>query len=537
MKKVLAIALVLAMVFSLAACGGGAAKTEKKVINYANGSQPEVLDPISSNYAKTSIVMYNIFTGLTHIGPNGVAELAYADSYTVSDDGLTYTFHIREGAKWSDGSDLTAKDWENGFEFHMRPENAARSYDLKKYVKNAEAYYLGECTWEEVGFHATDDHTLVITLQDPCAYFLDLCCTYIPYKTEKMEGNPDWSKNPETYITNGPFRVTKIVDQQGFYTEKNPYYYNAENVKIDEVNFIWIDDEAVELASYKNGDINVSDSLSKESEETFRGTADYHAAEKIGCGYITANTLHVEKPVRLAMSYALDRAKLIELLGLANVPATGFVPYGIHWNGRQWRDVADEKNGGQLVTYDVEKAKQILADAGYPNGEGLPTYTYICKNTETAKAQAIQSMFKEVGIEMKIDTYESSVYWDVYDTEDWDIGDDGWTGDYDDPSTNLFLWEEYREVNADGSLKDARWANDAAKEYDRLMKSTYPETDAEVRLETFREAEKVIVEDMPVIPTFFYNDTFLVKPEITGVVKCYIGHVFFEYADITPAAK
>ena len=537
MKKVLAIALVLAMVFSLAACGGGSAKAEKKVINYANGSQPEVLDPITSNYAKTSIVMYNIFTGLTHIGPNGVAELAYADSYTVSDDGLTYTFHIREGAKWSDGSDLTAKDWENGFEFHMRPETGARSYDLKKYVKNAEAYFLGECTWEEVGFHATDDHTLVITLQDPCAYFLDLCCTYIPYKTEKMEGNPDWAKNPETYITNGPFRVTKIVDQQGFYTEKNPYYYNAENVKIDEVNFIWIDDEAVELASYKNGDINVSDSLSKESEETFRGTADYHTAEKIGCGYITANTLHVEKPVRLAMSYALDRAKLIELLGLANVPATGFVPYGIHWNGRQWRDVADEKNGGQLVTYDVEKAKQILADAGYPNGEGLPTYTYICKNTETAKAQAIQSMFKEVGIDMKIDTYESSVYWDVYDTEDWDIGDDGWTGDYDDPSTNLFLWEEYREVNADGSLKDARWANDAAKEYDRLMKSTYPETDAEVRHETFREAEKVIVEDMPVIPTFFYNDTFLVKPEITGVVKCYIGHVFFEYADIAPAAK
>ncbi|MCQ2566195.1 MAG: peptide ABC transporter substrate-binding protein [Clostridia bacterium] len=533
MKKVLAIALALAMIFSLAACGGGgSAKNEKKVINYANGSQPEVLDPISSNYAKTSIVMYNIFTGLTHINADGVAELAYADSYTVSDDGLVYTFHIREDAKWSDGSDLNAKDWENGFEFHMRPENAARSYDLKKYVKNAEAYYLGECTWEEVGFHATDDYTLEITLQDPCTYFLDLCCTYIPYKTEKMEGNPDWSKNPETYITNGPFRVTKIVDQQGFYTEKNPYYYNAENVKIDEVNFIWIDDEAVELASYKNGDINVSDNLSKEADETFKSTSEYHAAEKIGCGYLTCNTEHIEKEVRQAMAYALDRETLIDLLGLAYEPATGLVPFGIHWNGKQWRDVANEKDGGPLVTYDVEKAKQILADAGYPNGEGLPTYTYICKNTETAKAQAVQNMFAQVGIDIKIDTYESSVYWDVYDTEDWDIGDDGWTGDYDDPSTNLFLWEEYREVNADGTLKDARWANDIAKQYDALMKSTYPETDNEVRMETMREAEQLIISDMPVIPTFFYTDTFLVKPEITGVVKCYIGHVFFEYADI-----
>ena len=505
----------------------------EKVINYANGAAPEAMDPISSIYAKTSIVMYNIYCGLTRIGKDGVAELAYADSYTVSDDGLVWTFHIREGSKFSDGSDLNAHDFVDSFEYHMRPETNARSIDLKKYVKNSEAYNLGQCEWEDVGFKALDDNTLEITLENPCTYFLDICCTYIPYHMDSINAHTDWAKNPETYITNGAFRVVKIQDQVGFYCEKNPYYYDADNVKIDKLNFIWIDDEAVELASYKNGTVNVSDTLSAESEMTYRGTVDYHSCARIGVKYFTFNTEHIpDARVRKALSYAIDREALIKILGYADVPAYGFVPYGIHWGDKQWRDVADEKNGQSYTGYDPEKAKALLADAGYPNGEGLPTYTFICYNTETDRAQALQAMWKAVGINVEIQSYEGSVYWDVFDTEDWDIGDDGWTGDFDDPNTNLFLWEEYREVRDDGTLKDARWHNDAALQYDKILKETYRETDNEKRMELFREAEKVLLDDMPVMPVLYYNDTILIKPEIQGVVKSYIGHVFFQYADI-----
>ena len=208
------------------------------------------------------------------------------------------------------------------------------------------------------------------------------------------------------------------------------------------------------------------------------------------------------------------------------------MPYGLHWGDKQWRDVADEKNGQSYTGYDPEKAKALLADAGYPNGEGLPTYTFICYNTATDRAQALQAMWKAVGINVEIQSYEGSVYWDVFDTEDWDIGDDGWTGDFDDPNTNLFLWEEYRQVRDDGTLKDARWHNDAALQYDKILKETYRETDNEKRMELFREAEKVLLDDMPVMPVLYYNDTILIKPEIQGVVKSYIGHVFFQYADI-----
>lgn len=523
----------------MAGCGNNSGGSQdepespKKVINYANGVQPESLDYISSVYAKTSIVMYNIYSGICHIGPSGVAELAYADSVKTSEDGLVWTFHIREDAKWSNGEKLTARDWEDTFEYLLNPKVNTRNWELKKYIKNSEQYKLGECKWEDVGCKALDDYTLEFTLKAPCTYFLDLCCTYVPLYLKTIRESDDWAKNPETYITNGAFRVTKIVDQAGFYTEKNPYYYNADNVKIDAVNFIWIDDESVELASYKNGTINVSDSLSAEALKTYKDSPDFHAAERIGVNYMTLNTQHISNPlVRQAMSYAIDRTQLRQILGSVSEPATGLVPYGIHWGDKQWREVADKKNGGALITYDLQKAKDLLAQAGHPNGEGLPEYVYICKNNATDKAQALQDMWKQIGIKVRIETYESSVYWDMFDTDKWDIGDDGWTGDYDDPNTNLFLWEEYREVNPDGTLKDARWISAPAKEYDRIMKLTYTETDYEKRMDLFREAEKVIVSDMPVIPIFFYTDTFLVNPKVKGVLKCYIGHVFFEYADI-----
>ena len=543
MKKFLALLLCMAMVAAVlvgcesapAASGGseeGAGVGGEKVIEYCNGPQPEAMDPVTSNYLAYSTVEYNIYTGLTHLGPNGVAELAYADEYSVSDDGLVWTFHIREDSHWSNGDPLDATDWEKSMEYLLRPETNARALDLLVYIKNAEKYNLGECTWDEVGYKAIDDHTLQITTANPCTYFLDICCTYIPLHLDTVENNPDWAKNPETYITNGPFRVIKIVDQSGFYCEKNPYYYNAEEVKIDKLNFNWIDDQAVEFSAYVNGTINVSDNLGPQSDATYASTEEYHKASRIGVRYLTINTEHIpDVRVRKAMSYAVDRNMLLTITQETHEPANGLVPYGIHWGDKQFREVADEKHG-VLAYYDIEKAKELLSEAGYPNGEGLPTYTYICKNTDTARAQALQDMWKQIGVNVDIVPYESSVYWDVFDTEDWDIGDDNWTGDYDDPNTNLFLWEEYREHNDDGSPKDAHWVNDQAIEYDRLLKQTYVETDYETRMNLFVQAETVILGDMPVIPIYYYNDTILIKSGITGVLKSYLGHCFFEYADI-----
>lgn len=504
-----------------------------KIISYANGGEPPVLEPVMSNYAKTSILVYNLFCGLTRIGPEGVAELAYAESYTTSDDGLVWTFKLRPGAKFSDGTELTMYDFEKSFKYVLDPNTAAPGNDLKHYVKNALEYNEGKCSADDVGFKALDAETLEILLDNPTPYLLDLCCTYIPLKVDEIKNNPDWAKDPATYIGNGAFRVKELNPQVSVVMERNPYYYDAENIKIDQVNFMFIDDATVELQAYRDGTLNVSDNLNAEAIATYKDTEEYQSVAKIGCKYFTFHCGNVsDARVRRAMALAIDRQTIISnILGLTYTPATGIVPYGIHWGDKQYRDVA-----GHLLTKNVEEAKQLMIDAGYPNGEGFPTLRMITQNNQEDidTAQALQAMWKEnLGIKTQITTYESAVYWDVFDTDDWDIGRDGWTGDYDDPTTNTFLWEAYREVNSDGTLKDARWYNlPNSIKYDETMKKTYSELDYETRMNLFVEAEKTLLEDMPVIPLFFYDDSMLCKPEVTGVLKSYIDHVFFQYADV-----
>ncbi|MEA5039594.1 MAG: peptide ABC transporter substrate-binding protein [Clostridiaceae bacterium] len=511
----------------------GNSNAKLKIISYANGGEPPVLEPVMSNYAKTSILVYNLFCGLCRIGADGKAELAYAESYTVSDDGLVWTFKLRPNAKFSDGSELTMFDFEKAFKYVLDPATGAPGNSLKYYVKNAQNYNEGKCTADDVGYQALDANTLQVTLENPTPYLLDLACTYIPLKVDEIKANSNWHKDPSTYIGNGAFRVKELNPQVSVVMEKNPYYFDADNVKIDQVNFMFIDDPAVELQAYKDGTVNVLDDLNAEAIATYKNTSEYTSVSKIGCKYLTFNCAHVtDARVRKAMALALDRKTIIDnILGLTYKPATGLVPYGIHWGDGQYRDKA-----GDLLTEDVATAQQLMADAGYPNGQGFPKLKFITQNNQEDidTAQAIQAMWKtNLGIECEIVTYESAVYWDVFDTEDWDVGRDGWTGDFDDPNTNLFLWEAYREVNTDGTLKDARWYNvPNSIAYDEIMQQTYTELDSEKRMNLFVEAEKTILDDMPVIPLFFYDDSILCKPDVTGVLKSYIGHVFFQYADV-----
>jgi ABC-type oligopeptide transport system substrate-binding subunit len=524
MKKIF-IPLLLALVFVSFASAAFAAP---KVINYANGNAPPVLEPIMSRYLKTSYLVNNLFTGLARIGANGVAELAYAESYTVSDDGLTYTFKIRPNAKFSDGSPLTARDWEASFLHKISPDTASPGVDLFLFVKGAEDYNQKGGKAEDVGIKALDDATLEITFANPTPFFLDLVCYYLPYKLDVVKSDPDWFKKPETYIGNGAFRVRKLDPQVGFTLEKNPYYYDAANVKIDEVNFSFIDDPAVGLEAYRTGALNVNDDVNAEGIKSYTGTPELNIYPRIGTNYMSIHCGNTPDPrIRRAMSLAINREVLVkDILGMPYIPAEGMVPYGIHWGGKEYRDVV-----GSLLKTDAEEAKKILADAGYPGGEGLKTMRLIAQNIpeDIDIVQALQAMWKGIGINTEIITFESSTYWDHVDgTNDWEIARDGWTGDYDDPFTNLWLWQAYREVD-----KDVRWNNtDNAAKFDELMRAGGAEADKEKRYNLFKEAEAVLMDDMPVIPIWHAVEPILIKPGITGIVKSNIGHIYFNYADV-----
>jgi oligopeptide transport system substrate-binding protein len=499
-----------------------------KVINYANGNAPPVLEPVMNRYLKTSYLVNNLFTGLARISRDGVAELAYAESYTASDDGLTYIFKIRPDAKFSDGSPLTAHDWEKSFLHKISPKTASPGVNLFLLVKGAEEYNQNKGKPEDVGVKALDDRTLSITFRSPTPFFMDLICYYIPYKLDVVESDPNWFKKPETYIGNGPFRVKALDPQTGFKLERNPNYYDAANVKIDEVNYNFIDDDAVALEAYRNGSLNVNDSLAAEALKSFSGSPELKIFPRIGTNYLSVHCENVpDARVRRALSLALNRDVLIRsILELPYIPAEGLVPYGIHWGGREYRDVA-----GSLVKTDLEEAKRLLEEAGYPGGKGLPVFRLITMNTQedVDAAQAWQSMWKQIGINAEITTYESSTYWDVIETDNWDFARDGWTGDYDDPFTILWLWQAYRVTHG----KDVRWHDtENSKKFDELVRAGADETDKEKRYGLFRDAEKAIMADMPVIPAWHGVEPILIKPEVKGIVKSNIGHIYFNYADV-----
>ncbi|MDR3331816.1 MAG: peptide ABC transporter substrate-binding protein [Synergistaceae bacterium] len=510
------------------ACFASSAFAAPKVINYSNGNAPPVFEPIMNRYLKTSYLVNNLFTGLARISKDGVSELAYAESYKVSDDGLTYTFKIRKDAKFSDGSPLTAHDWENSFKHKISPETASPGVDLFLFVKGARDYNQNKGRAEDVAIKASDDATLEITFENPTPFFMDLICYYLPYKLDVVKANPEWFKKPETYIGNGPFRVKKFDPQVGFTMEKNPSYYDAANIKIDEVNFNFIDDSGVALEAYRNGELNVNDDVNAEGIKSYTGTEELKVFPRIGTNYLTIHTGNVpDARVRKAMALAIDRSVLVkDILGQPYLPAEGLVPYGIHWGGKEYRDVV-----GPLVKTDIEAAKKLLADAGYPDGKGLPTYRVITMNgqEDSDAAQAWQAMWKQIGVNTEITTHESSVYWDIFDTNNWDLGRDGWTGDYDDPMTNLWLWQAYRE----GPEKDARWYDTPnSRKYDELISAASAESDKEKRYNLFKEAETVILDDMPIIPVWHGVEPILVKPGVTGIVKSNIGHIYFNFADI-----
>ncbi|WP_243354813.1 peptide ABC transporter substrate-binding protein [Bacillus litorisediminis] len=526
--------LFLFSAFVMAACSSDEANNddsekEKKII-YALPDEPETLDPTLNVYSRSSVVMQNLFRGLYTIGPEGVPVPSLAAETIVDESGTKYTFKIHEDAKWSDGKPVTAHDFEYSWKRVLNPDVASgAAFDLY-YLKNGLAYNEGKVSADEVGVKAIDDHTLEVELENPTPYFLNLLCatSYYPVRQDVVEGEEEWTKSPETYLVTGPFTLEEIKPKEKYVLKKNPNYLNADNVKLDTLEIVFIEAPEAELAAYMNGEIDVSDNLSAEAMAQYKDSPEYTVSPRIGTYYFDINVTKEpfdDPRVRKAFGISINRQQIIEnVMQSTEKPAYGFVPYGMPHGvetDKEYRDVV-----GNLFEEDVEEAKQLLAEAGYPNGEGLPEIELLTMASQSDKdiAQAIQSMWKEnLGVDVSIRTMESKVYWDELSNGNFMIARDGWTGDYLDPMTNLTLFESVNTAD------DTRWVNE---EYDALLQENREILDQEKRMDNYAKAEKILMDEMSVIPLYFYEDSFLVKPHVKGVVKNYIGHTYFEYADV-----
>ncbi|MGE5677603.1 MAG: peptide ABC transporter substrate-binding protein [Pseudomonadota bacterium] len=541
MKKRLALILVVILAFStIAGCSPKAAEpaasneaapqaAEKKVI-YALPKEPETLDPTLNVYSRSSIVLQNLFRGLYKVGPDDRPVPALADSYTVDEAGTKYTFKIRENAKWTDGKPVTAKDFEYSWKRVLNPEVASGAAFYLYYLKNGLAYNEGKAKAEDVGVKAIDDKTLEVTLENPTAYFMDLLCitAYYPVRQDIVESGDTWTKDPSTYISDGPFMLSELKAKEKYVLKKNPNYIDADKVQLDTIEIVFIESPEAELAAYTNDEIDVSDNISKESMTKYMNTNEFMSKNRIGTYYFDINC--EKKPfddarVRRAFALSINREQLLKnIIQSVEKPAYGFVPYGIPHGVKTSEDYRNVV--GNLFNENVEEAKKLLADAGYPNGQGMPEIQFITMSGQLDSdiAQAIQSMWKEnLGVEVSIQTFESKVYWDEIELGNFNIARDGWTGDYPDPMTNLDLFESVNTAD------DIRWSS---AEYDRLLAENRAIADQTKRMDNYAKAEKILMDEMPVIPLYFLVDTYLCKPAVKGVIKSYIGHTMFEYATV-----
>ena len=566
-KKVLALILTAAMVVGLAACGGSTsndaasttdetttessdnqaadettdateatASTGEKILSVQVGPDPETIDPALNSAVDGGNMLLHSFECLLAVDENGQLVPGQAESWETSEDGLTWTFHLRDGLKWSDGSDLTANDFVYSWKRVCDPMVAAPYAEtVLSMVEGYDKAIEGDLDALQVV--AQDDNTLVVTLNAPCSYFGSLAAfaTLSPVQEATVEANGDaWATSAETYISNGPFYVSEWVPGSYIMMSKNPYYWNADAIKLDGIKWNLIEDSNAAYSAYQTGEVLMIKDVPTEEIPSLKDNADFHVDPIIGTYYISMNLerdAFKDARVRKALSLAIDRDYVANTLMQGTYsPADNFMgPGWIDTDGTQFKDNA---NGGQsyidVNNYeaDLEEAKQLLADAGYPDGEGFPSISYTTNDAGYHKvvAEYLQQAWAQLGIDLQVDIVEWASFTPMRRNGDFDIARNGWVGDYTDPSNMLELFYS-TNGNNDGKFNNADF--DAAIDLSRTT------LDSAERSKALHTAEDILMEETGCIPIAYYNDFWLQSEKITGSWHSPNGFWYFMYADIT----
>ncbi|WP_260287536.1 peptide ABC transporter substrate-binding protein [Peribacillus aracenensis] len=539
-SKFSVLALLMAIMLMLAACNGGSKETSNekeggsgdssgsKVLNVNNSSEPGSLHPANAQGTHESWILEHTFEGLTKKTEEGKIVPGSAESWEISEDGLTWTFKLKDGLKWSNGDPLTATDFEYAWKYALKPETAADYAYQLYYLKGGEAYNSKKGKEEDVGVKATDEHTLVVTLEQPTPYFLDLTSfyTFYPINKKVQEENPKWALDAKTHVSNGPFKLTEWKHKESLKIEKNENYYDKDKIKLDAVNFALIEDENTAWQMYQSGELDIAYPLPVDVQGQLvnSGDKEFKNGAELAVYYYNFNTK--VKPfnnakVRKALSMAIERKKITENVAQGGQkPAFGVIPPGIPDATGDFQE-----NTGDLFKENVAEAKKLLKEGLAEEGmKELPEFSILYNTLDSHKkiAEAVQGMWRDnLGVEVTLENAEFQVKLDREKAGDFEISRAGWVGDYVDPMT-FMLWE------TDGAYNDAGWSN---KEYDSLLKKAKSTMEPKERMAALHKAEEVLIEEMPILPVYFYTKPYMVKSNVTGVYAPINAYPNFIYAD------
>ena len=484
-------------------------KETKQHFIFNNGTEPESLDPALITGVPESRVVGALFEGLVDLDPKTLEPRpGTARSWTVSDDALQYTFHLRLDAKWSDGTPVTAKDFHSAWERVLNPmTGAAYAYQLFPIV-GAEEYQSRKLTsFDDVGIKIVDQHTLEVTLKSPCSYFLDLIAfhTLFPVRVHLIKSKGDRWVRPENIISNGPFKLKSWEPRQKIELVKNPYYWDAEFCKLDKITVLPYDDLDTAYKLFLDSKIHWLPGIPLAKLDEIKRNPDYYVMPYLGTYFYRFN---VTRPpfddvrVRKAFSLAIDRNVITDhVLKGGQQPATWFCP-----------PVAGYKPVNGLA-YNKEAAKKLFNKAGYSvdGKKSFPVVELLYNTSESHKivAEAIAQQWKtNLGVKVALRNTEWKVLLNDMDTLNYQIIRSSWIGDYGDPNTFFDMFTK------DGGNNRTGWSN---ARYDELLKEASLELDNTKRLELFREMERIlVVEEFPILPLYMYVNQGLLAETVQG---------------------
>jgi len=517
--RMFTLGLVSAIASLAGGCGASPTHVERgnreQILHLSSGSDPSSLDPQLVTGISERYILLALMEGLVTRDPETLAvEPAVAESWTVSDDGLTYRFDLDPEARWSNGDRVTADHFVFAYRRMLSPEFGAPYAYMLYSMKNARAFHKGELTdFSRVGVRAVDPGTLEIELERPTPYFLDLLAheswwpvhppTILEHgaMTDRVS---DWTR-PENFVGNGPFTLDEWQLNRRIAVSANPKYREAEQIRLRGIRFYPLSGDTEERA-FRAGYIHLSYSAPTHRADWYRRNRpdQIRFDTFLGTYYYAFN---VDRPplddrrVRRALALSIDREALTRhILRAGQKPARHFTPPGA---GRGYAPDA-------RMPYDPERARRLLAEAGYPGGEGFPELTllYNTKDDHRTIAVAIQQMWREeLGVDISLVNQEWKVYLTSRQNGEFDIVRAGWIGDYNDPNTFLNL------LSGDSGNNHTNWSH---PRYNELIQKASETPDRQRRQAIFRQAESLLLREAPIVPIYFYVRSLLIDEAVRG---------------------
>jgi len=480
------------------------------LVRRGNVEQPESLDPAIANDIHTFNILYDLYEGLVSLDARGQLVPGVAQSWTVSDDGLTYTFELRPDAKWSNGDPVMVDDFVRGFRRSAAPSTLSEYASLLAPIVNFDLVKNGDASGESLGVAAIGDRRLEINLHSPSAHLLGVLTMPIAFPLQGDGSEHSQFEDPDRFVGNGAYVLARRDIGEPIRLQRNISYWDVANVAVDIVEYYAIVDETTEFNMYRTGALDITATIPTSHIEQARESypQEVRITPSLALYYLAFDL--TEPPLdnlslRKALSLAIDREQLVAILGRGEQPAYAVVPSGVSnhkGHGYSWRDSQQRDR--------IDLAKRLYRDAGYSSDDPLKLkLLYDAGGIHERVALTVSGMWTEsLGIEVELDKREWKYFLDTrHAREEWQVMRFSWFGDYNDPSTFTDIF------HSDSPQNLARYDSD---EYDSLIKLAATEVDLVERAEILEEAESVLLEDYPIAPIYFFVSKHMVKPDVLG---------------------